>query len=189
MDHQKSKRIPEKHLFLLTDYAKAFDYVVHKILQKILKEMGIPDHLTCLLRNLYVDQEATDRTEHGTTHWFQIRKEVCQGYILSPCLFNLNAAYIMQSVRLKWSEAAQSCPSLCNPMDCSLPGSSVLGIFQATVLEWIAISFSRGSSQPRDQTRVSRIVDRRFTVWATREVQMSDWMYANWNQDCWEKHQ
>ena len=89
----------------------------------------------------------------------------------------------------EYSEVAQSCPTLCDPVDCSLPGSSVPGIFQATVLEWIAISFSRVSSQPKDRTRVSRIVDRRFTVWATREVQMSDWMYANWNQDCWEKHQ
>ena len=68
-------------------------------------------------------------------------------------------------ITMKWSEVAQSCPTLCNPMDCSLPGSSVHGIFQARVLEWIAISFSKGSSQPRDQTRVSHIVDRRFTVW------------------------
>ena len=69
------------------------------------------------------------------------------------------------------SEVAQSCPTLCDPMDYSLPGSSVHGIFQAIVLEWIAISFSRGSSQPRDWIRVSCIVDRCFTVWATREVQ------------------
>ena len=68
------------------------------------------------------------------------------------------------------TEVAQSCTTLCDPMDCSLPGSSVPGILQAIVLEWIAISFSRGSSQPRAWTRVSRIVDRRFTVWATREV-------------------
>ena len=71
----------------------------------------------------------------------------------------------------KWSEVAQPCPTLCDPMDCSLPGSSVHGIFQARVLEWIAISFSRGSSQPRDRTQASRIVDRRFTVWATRYLQ------------------
>ena len=71
---------------------------------------------------------------------------------------------------VKWSEVALSCLTLCDPMDCSLPGSSVHGIFQAIVLEWVAISFSRGSSQPRARTRVSRIVDRRFTVWATREV-------------------
>ena len=69
----------------------------------------------------------------------------------------------------KWTEIAQSCPALWDPMDCSLPGSSVHGIFQAVVLEWIAISFSRVSSQARDRTQVSRIVDRHFTVWATRE--------------------
>ena len=69
-----------------------------------------------------------------------------------------------------WSEVAQSCPTLCNPMDCSLPGSSVHGIFQAGVLEWIAISFSRRSSQPKDQTWISHTVDRRLTVWATREL-------------------
>ena len=69
-------------------------------------------------------------------------------------------------------QVVQSCPTLCDPMDCSLPGSSVHGIFQATVLEWIAISFSRGSSQPRDQTLVSCIVDRHFTVWTTREIPM-----------------
>ena len=71
---------------------------------------------------------------------------------------------------LKWSEVAQSCPTLCDPMDCSLSGSSVHGIFQARVLEWVAISFSRGSSQPRNRTRVSCIAGRRFTVWATREA-------------------
>ena len=79
------------------DYAKAFDCVDHNKLWKILKEMGIPDHLTCLLRNLYAGQEATVRTGHGTTDWFQIAKGVCQGCILSPCLFNLYAEYIMQN--------------------------------------------------------------------------------------------
>ena len=69
-----------------------------------------------------------------------------------------------------WSEVAQSGPTLCNPIDCSLPGSSVHGIFQGIVLEWVAISCSRGSFQPRARTRVSHIVDRRFTIWATREV-------------------
>ena len=69
------------------------------------------------------------------------------------------------------SEVAQSCPTLCDPMDCSLPSSSVHGIFQAIVLEWIAISFSRESSQPRDQTQVSHIAERHFTIWATGEVQ------------------
>ena len=70
------------------------------------------------------------------------------------------------------SEVAQSCPTLCDPMDCSLPGSPVHGILQAIVMEWIAISFSRGSSQPRDRTQVSHIVDRCFTVWATRECNL-----------------
>ena len=69
----------------------------HNKLWKILKEMGIPDHLTCLLRNLYAGQEATVRTGHGATDWFQIRKGVCQGYILSPCLFSLYAEYIMKN--------------------------------------------------------------------------------------------
>ena len=72
---------------------------------KILKEMGIPDHLTCLLRNLYADQEATVRTGHGTTDWFQIGKEVCQGCILSPCLFNLYAEYIMRNTGLEEAQA------------------------------------------------------------------------------------
>ena len=76
--------------FCFIDYAKAFDCVDHNQLWKILKEMGIPDHLTCLLRNLYTGQEATVRTGHGTTDWFQTGKGVCQGCILSPCLFNLS---------------------------------------------------------------------------------------------------
>ena len=77
----------------------------HSKLWKILKEMGIPDHLTCLLRNLYAGQEATVRTGHGTTDWFQIRKGVCQGCILSPCLFNLRAEYIMRNGGLEEAQA------------------------------------------------------------------------------------
>ena len=83
--------------FFFIDYAKAFDYVDHNKLWKILKEMGIPDYLTCLLRNLYAGQEAAVRTGHGTTGWFQIGKGVRQGCILSPCLFNLCAEYIMRN--------------------------------------------------------------------------------------------
>ena len=83
--------------FYFIDYAKASDCVDHNKLWKILQEMGIPDRLTCFLRNLCAGQEATVSTEHGTTDWFQIRKRVCQGYILSPCLFNLYAEYIMRS--------------------------------------------------------------------------------------------
>jgi hypothetical protein len=87
------------------DYAKAFDCVEHNKLWKILKEMGIPDHLTCLLRNLYAGQEATVRTGHETTDWFQIGKGVCQGCILSPCLYNLYAQYIMRKARLEETQA------------------------------------------------------------------------------------
>ena len=88
--------------FYFIDSAKAFDCVDHNKLWKILKEMGIPDHLTCLLRNLYAGQEATVRTRHGTTDWFQIRKGVHQGYTFSPCLFNLYAEYIMRNAGLDW---------------------------------------------------------------------------------------
>ena len=86
--------------FCVIDYAKAFDHVDHNKLWKILQEMGIPDHLTCLLRNLYAGQEATVRTGHGTIDWFQIGKGICQSCILSPCLFNLYAEYIMINARL-----------------------------------------------------------------------------------------
>ena len=79
---------------------------------------------------------------------------------------------------MKWSEVAQSCPTLCNPMDCSLPGSSVHGIFQARILEWVAISFSRGSSRPWDWTQVFCIAGRRFTIWATRACIISN-LYRN----------
>ena len=95
----------KKTYFCFIDYAKAFDSVDHNKLWKIMKEMGIPVHLTCLLRNLYAGQEATVRTGHGTTDWFQIRKGVCQGCILSPCLFNLYAEYIMRNAGLEEAQA------------------------------------------------------------------------------------
>ena len=87
------------------DYAKAFDSVDHNKLWKILQEMRIPDNLICLLRNLYAGQEATVRTGHGTTDWFQTGKGVCQGYILSSCLFNLYADYIMRNAGLEETQA------------------------------------------------------------------------------------
>ena len=102
---EKNKRIPENIYFCFIDYAKAFDCVDHKKQWKILKEMGIPDHLTCLLRNVYAYQEATVRTRRGTMDWFQIRKGVHQGCILSPCLFNFYAEYIMRKARLDESQA------------------------------------------------------------------------------------
>ena len=93
---QKKQENSRKIIYFCSiDYTKDFDCVNHKKLRKILQEMGIPDHLTCLLRNLYAGQEGTVRTGHGTTDWFQIGKGVCQGYILSPCLFKLYAEYIM----------------------------------------------------------------------------------------------
>ena len=85
---EKARESQKNIYFCFIDYAKSFDCVDHNKLQKILREMGILDHLTCLLRNLYAGQEATVRTGHGTTYWFQIGKGVCQGCILSPCLFN-----------------------------------------------------------------------------------------------------
>ena len=101
LDHQKSKRVPVKHLLLLFWLRqKAFDCVDRNKLWKILQKMGIPDHLTCLLRNLYAGQEATVRTRYGKTDWFQIGKGVCQDRVLSACLFNLHAEYIMRNAGL-----------------------------------------------------------------------------------------
>ena len=95
----------KKNYFWFIDYAKAFDCVDHNKLWNILQEMGIPDHLTCLLRNLYADQEATVRTGHETTDWFQIRKGIHQGCIMSPCLFNLYTEYIMRNAGLDEAQA------------------------------------------------------------------------------------
>uniref|UniRef100_A0A4W2I2U0 Reverse transcriptase domain-containing protein n=1 Tax=Bos indicus x Bos taurus TaxID=30522 RepID=A0A4W2I2U0_BOBOX len=102
---EKARESQRNIYFCFIDYAKAFDCVDHNKLWKILKEMGIPDYLTCLLRNLYVGQEATVRTGHGTTDWFQIGKGVHQGCILSPCLFNLYAEYIMRNAGLEETQA------------------------------------------------------------------------------------
>ena len=101
----KKQEFQKNVYFCFIDYAKAFDCVDHKKLWKILKEMGFPDHLTCLLRNLYASQEATVRTGHGTTDWLQIGKGICQGCILSPCLFQLYAESIMRNARLDEAQA------------------------------------------------------------------------------------
>ena len=101
----KKQGFQKNFYFCFIDYAKAFDCVDHNKLWKILKEMGISDHLICLLRNLYAGQEATVRTGHGTTVCFQIGKEVRQGCILSPCLFNLYAEYIMRNTGLEETQA------------------------------------------------------------------------------------
>ena len=103
---EKAREFQKNIFFCFIDYAKAFECVDHNQLWKILKEMRIPDHLICLLRNLYAGQEATVRTGHGTIDWFQIGKGVRQGYILSPCLFNLHAEYIMRNTGLEEAQAA-----------------------------------------------------------------------------------
>ena len=102
---EKAREFQENIYFCFLDYAKAFDCVYHNKLWKILKETGIPGHLTCLLRNLYAGQEAAVRTRYGTMARFQIGKGVHQGYILSPCLFNLYAEYIMRSAGLEEAQA------------------------------------------------------------------------------------
>ena len=108
---EKAREFQKNNYFCFIDYAKAFDCVDHNKLWKILKEMGIPDHLICLLRNLYAGQEATVRTGHGTTDWFQIiGKGVCQGCILSPCFFNLYAEYTMRNARLDVAQVESRLP-------------------------------------------------------------------------------
>ena len=102
---EKAREFQKNIYFCFIDYVKAFDCVDHNKLWKILKEMRIPDYLSCLLRNLYAGQEATVRTGHGTIDWFQRGKGVHQGCILSPCLFNLYAEYIMQNARLNEAQA------------------------------------------------------------------------------------
>ena len=102
---EKASEFQKNIYFCFIDYAKAFDWVDYNKLKKILKEMGIPDHLICLLRNLYAGQEATVRTGHGTTDWFQIGKGICQSCILSPCLFNFYAEYIMRNAGLEEAQA------------------------------------------------------------------------------------
>jgi len=105
-DHRKNKGIPEKKKKIcFIDHGKTFHCVDHNQLWKIPKEMGIQDHRTCILRNLYAGQEATVRTRHGMTNWFKIGKGLCQGYVLSLCLCNLLAVYIMQNSGLDESQA------------------------------------------------------------------------------------
>ena len=102
---EKAREFQKNIYFCFIDYAKAFDCVAHNKLWKKLQEMGIPVHLNCLLRNLYADQEATVRTGYGTADWFQIGKGVCQGCILSPCLFNFYAEYILRNAGLDEAQA------------------------------------------------------------------------------------
>ena len=107
---EKAREFQKNIYFCFIHHTKAFDCVDHNQLWKILQEMRIPDHLTCLLRNLYAGQEATVRTGHGTTDWFQIGKGVCQGCILSPWLFNLYAEYIMRNAGLDETQTESRLP-------------------------------------------------------------------------------
>ena len=102
---EKAREFQKNVYFCFIDYAKAFDCVDHNKLWKILKEMGIPDYLTCLLRSLYAGQEAAVRKGHGTTHWFQIGRGLGQGCILSPCLFNFYAVHIMRNATQEEAQA------------------------------------------------------------------------------------
>ena len=109
---------------------------------------------------------------YDTLPWLTLSAGVCaNSFPLSQwCHPTISSSVTLLMLKESEREVAQSCPTLCDPMDCSLPGLSVRGIFQARVLEWAAVSFSRGSSQPRDRTQVSCVADRHFTVWATREA-------------------
>ena len=109
---EKAREFQKNIYFCFIDYAKAFDCVDHNKLWKILKEMGLQDYLTYLLKHLYASQETTIRTGHGKIDWFQIGKRVHQGYIFSSCLFNLNTEYIMQNARPIWSHQFNSVQSL-----------------------------------------------------------------------------
>ena len=123
---EKAREFQKNIYFCFIDYAKAFDCVDHSKLWKMLKEMGIPDHVTCLLINLYAGQEATVRTGHGTTDWFQIGKGVRQGCMLSPCFFNLYVEYIMR--KLGWKK---------HKLESRLPGEiSITSDMQMTPPLW-----------------------------------------------------
>ena len=113
------------------------------------------------------------KINHGDIDPFSIPYDMCIHYIedvMQTIVDESEVTTNLNTFEVKWSEVPQSCPTLCDTMDCSLPGSSIPGILQAGILEWVAMSFSRRSSQPRDRTWVSHIAGRRFAIWATREV-------------------
>ena len=133
---EKAREFQKDIYFSFIDYAKAFDCVDHNKVWKILKEMGIADHLTCLLRNLYAGQEATVQTGHGTTDCFQIGKGVRQGCILSPCLFNFYAEYIMRNAELEETQAGSR-----------LPGEiSIISDMQMTPPLWLKVKRNEKAS-------------------------------------------
>ena len=165
---EKTKEFQKNIYFCFIDYAKAFDCVYHNKLWKILQQMGIPEQQICLLRNRYTGQEATVRTRHGTADWFQIGRGVCQGHILSPCLFNLYAEYIMRNTGLEEAQAGSKISGRnissvqfsrsvvsdsLHPMNCSVPSLPVhhqLPEFAQTHVHWVsdAIQSSHPLSSP-----------------------------------------
>ena len=143
----KKQEFQKNIYFCFIDYVKAFDCVDHNKLWKILQEMGIPDHLTCFLRNLYAGQEATVRTGHGTTDWFLTGKGVCQGCIWSPCLFNLCAEYIM------WNAGLGK-----HKMETRLPGEiSIISDTQMTPPLWQKAKRNWGASWWKWKMRVKKL--------------------------------
>ena len=145
---EKAIEFQKNIYFCFIDYTKAFNCVDHNKLWKILKEMGIPDHLTCLLRNLYAGQEATVRTGHGTTGWFQIGKGVHQGCILSPCLFNLYAEYILRNTGLRKHK-----------LESRLPGeTAITSDMQMTPPLWQKVKNYKRASRWKWKWRVKNLV-------------------------------
>ena len=144
---EKAREFQKNIYFCFIDYAKVFDCVDHNKLWKIPKEMRIPDHLTCLLPNLHAGQEATVRTGHGTTDWFQIRKGVPQGCILSPCLFNFYAEYIMRNAGLEEHK-----------LESRLPGEiSITSDMQMTPPLWQKVKRSWKASWWKWKRRVKKL--------------------------------
>ena len=183
---EKAGEFQKNIYFCLTDYAKAFDCVVHHKLWKILQEMGVPDHLTCLLRNLYAGQEPIVRTGHGTTDWFQIRKGVHQGCILPPCLFNLYAHAkswligkdsdagrdwgqeekgMTEDERAGWHHWLDGCESEWTP-----------GVGDGQGGLACCDSWGHKESDTTEQLN-----------WVHHEKHWTGWS-TSWNQDCWEKY-
>ena len=183
MDHWKGKRVPEKHLLLL--------YWIRQSLWLCGSQQTVENSSrdgNARLPYLPPEKSVCRETRNGynrtwnnrlDTNWEWCTSRLYIVTLLIYLICRVHHAKFQAGWSTSWnqdcwsewvSEVAQSCPTLCDPVDCSLLGSSVHGIFRAIVLEWIAISFSRGSSQPRDRTWVSRIVDRRFTIWVTGEV-------------------
>ena len=144
----KKQESSRKMYFCFTDYTKAFDYVDHDELWKTLKEMGIPDHLTCLLRNLYAGQEATVKTRHGTTDWFQVGKGVCQGCVLLPYLFNL---HVMST---SWEMPSW----IKHKLELRLPGeTSIMSDMQMTPPSWQKVKRNWEASWWKWKTRVKKL--------------------------------